>query len=191
MERKGRLSWQAVLGEVDEAGAKAGQEVLEAAQKANVRIVGPNTSGVFNLHKRVNLLALDNVKPGDIGIISQSGNMLLALALEAESNGHVGFSTYVGPGNQIDLGFADYLSYLGEDENTRVATLYVEGFKDGRVFLNVAKEIAKTKPVVVYKSGFNRGRPESRQIAHWSFSRQLCDDGRPASSGGRNRGQPV
>ena len=77
----------------------------------------------------------------------------MALALEAESNGHVGFSTYVGPGNQIDLGFADYLQYLGEDENTCVATLYVEGFKDGRVFLNVAKEIAKTKPVVVYKSG--------------------------------------
>jgi len=150
---KGAIILASGFGEVDEAGAKLGQEVLAAAQKANVRIVGPNTSGVFNLHKKVNLLALDNVKPGDIGIISQSGNMLLALALEAESNGHVGFSTYVGPGNQIDLGFADYLQYLGEDENTCVATLYVEGFKDGRVFLNVAKEIAKTKPVVVYKSG--------------------------------------
>jgi len=150
---KGAIILASGFGEVDEAGAKLGQEVLDAAQKANVRIVGPNTSGVFNLHKKVNLLALDNVKPGDIGIISQSGNMLLALALEAQSNGHVGFSTYVGPGNQIDLGFADYLQYLGEDENTRVATLYVEGFKDGRVFLNVAKEIAKTKPVVVYKSG--------------------------------------
>lgn len=150
---KGAIILASGFGEVDEAGAKLGQEVLEAAQKASVRIVGPNTSGVFNLHKKVNLLALDNVKPGDIGIISQSGNMLLALALEAESNGHVGFSTYVGPGNQIDLGFADYLQYLGEDENTRIATLYVEGFKDGRVFLNVAKEIAKTKPVVVYKSG--------------------------------------
>lgn len=150
---KGAIILASGFGEVDEAGARLGQEVLEAAQKANVRIVGPNTSGIFNLHKKLNLLALDNVKPGDIGIISQSGNMLLALALEAESNGHVGFSTYVGPGNQIDLGFADYLQYLGEDENTRVATLYVEGFKDGRVFLNVAKEIATTKPVVVYKSG--------------------------------------
>jgi acetyltransferase len=150
---KGAIILASGFGEVDEAGAKLGQEVLDAAQKANVRIVGPNTSGVFNLHKKVNLLALDNVKPGDIGVISQSGNMLLALVLEAQSNGHVGFSTYVGPGNQIDLSFADYLQYLGEDENTRVATLYVEGFKDGRVFLNVAKEVAKTKPVVVYKSG--------------------------------------
>lgn len=150
---KGAIILASGFGEVDEAGARLEREVLEAAQKANVRIVGPNTSGVFNLHKKVNLLALDNVKSGDIGIISQSGNMLLALALEAESNGHIGFSTYVGPGNQTDVGFADYLQYLGEEKNTRVATFYVEGFKDGRAFLDVAKEIAKTKPVVVYKSG--------------------------------------
>lgn len=141
------------FGEVDGAGEQLERELLQAARDANVRIIGPNTSGVFNLHKKLNLLALDNVKPGDIGIISQSGNMLLALALEAESNGHIGFSTYVGPGNQTDLGFADYLHFLGEEDNTRVATIYVEGFNDGRAFLDVAREVARIKPVVVYKSG--------------------------------------
>lgn len=150
---KGAIILASGFGEVDAAGAALEKQVLEAAQKAGVRIVGPNTSGIFNLHKKVNLLALDNVNAGDIGIISQSGNMLLALALEAENNGHIGFSTYVGPGNQTDVGFADYLQYLGEEENTRVATFYVEGFKDGRGFLNVARETAKSKPVVVYKSG--------------------------------------
>ncbi len=150
---KGAIILASGFGEVDEAGAKLEQEVLDAALEANVRIVGPNTSGMFNLHKKINLLALDSVKPGDIGIISQSGNMLLALALEAQSNGHIGFSSYVGPGNQTDVGFADYLQYLGEEENTRVATFYVEGFKDGRGFLDVAKQTTLTKPVVVYKSG--------------------------------------
>ena len=150
---KGAIILASGFGEVDEAGAALEADVLAAAQAANVRIIGPNTSGVFNLHKKVNLLALDNVKAGDIGIISQSGNMLLALALEAESNGHIGFSTYVGPGNQTDVDFSDYLQYLGEDDNTRVATFYVEGFKDGRTFLNTAREIARSKPVVVYKSG--------------------------------------
>ena len=150
---KGAIILASGFGEVDEAGAKLEQEVLSAAQCAGVRLVGPNTSGMFNLHKKVNLLALNNVRAGDIGIISQSGNMLLALALEAESNGHIGFSTYVGPGNQIDVGFADYLQYLGEEENTRVATFYVEGFKDGRRFLDVARKTSRQKPVVVYKSG--------------------------------------
>ncbi len=134
-------------------GAQLEKEVFAAARAGNVRIIGPNTSGMFNLHKKVNLLALANVRPGGIGFISQSGNMLLALVLEAEKNGNVGFSTYVGPGNQTDIGFNDYLRYLGEDENTTVATLYVEGFRDGQRFLQAAREITEVKPVVVYKSG--------------------------------------
>ncbi|SES29482.1 acetyltransferase [Vreelandella subterranea] len=139
-----------------ESGVKGA--ALEARMMANarahgVRIIGPNTSGLFNLHHNVNLLALENLKPGDIGIVSQSGNMLLSLALEAQHNGQVGFSTYIGPGNQSDIGFNDYLRYLGEDVHTRVATLYVEGFRDGRQFLDVAREVTAMKPVVVYKSG--------------------------------------
>ncbi|MDR5867685.1 acetate--CoA ligase family protein [Halomonas koreensis] len=141
------------FAEMDAAGASLQDEMMAAARAHGVRLIGPNTSGVFNLHHRLNLLALDNVKPGDVGIVSQSGNMLLSLALEAQHNGQVGFSTYVGPGNQTDLGFNDYLRYLGEDRHTRVATLYVEGFRDGRKFLEVAREVAAMKPVVVYKSG--------------------------------------
>ncbi len=150
---KGAVILASGFRETGEAGAKLEDEMMAAARAGNVRIIGPNTSGMFNLHKKVNLLALANVRPGDIGFISQSGNMLLALVLEAEHNGHVGFSTYVGPGNQTDIGFNDYLRYLGEDDHTRVATLYVEGFRDGRRFLEAAREITTVKPVVVYKSG--------------------------------------
>ncbi|MCB1894997.1 MAG: acetate--CoA ligase family protein [Zoogloeaceae bacterium] len=134
-------------------GIQLEKELLEVAREGNVRVIGPNTSGMFNLHKKVNLLALANIKAGDIGFISQSGNMLLSLVLEAEHNGHVGFSTYAGPGNQTDIGFNDYLRYLGEDPQTRVATLYVEGFRDGRRFLDMARQVTEMKPVVVYKSG--------------------------------------
>lgn len=150
---KGAVILASGFRETGTEGAKLEQQVLEAARAGGVRIVGPNTSGMFNLHKNVNLLDLRNVRAGDIGFISQSGNMLLALVLEAEYNGQVGFSTYVGPGNQTDVGFNDYLRYLGEDEHTRVATLYVEGFRDGQRFLQAAREITPVKPVVVYKSG--------------------------------------
>jgi len=150
---KGAIILASGFAEMSEEGAKLEGEMMARAKAHGVRIIGPNTSGVFNLHHQLNLLALDNVKPGDIGIISQSGNMLLSLALEAQYNGQVGFSTYVGPGNQSDIGFNDYLRYLGEDENTRVATLYVEGFRDGRKFLDVARDVTAMKPVVVYKSG--------------------------------------
>lgn len=150
---KGAIVLASGFKETGPEGAKLEQQVLDAARAGGVRVIGPNTSGMFNLHKKVNLLALANIKAGDVGFISQSGNMLLSLVLEAEHNGHVGFSTYVGPGNQTDIGFNDYLRYLGEDEHTRVATLYVEGFRDGQRFLQVAREITALKPVVVYKSG--------------------------------------
>jgi acetyltransferase len=150
---KGAIILASGFKETGPEGARLEQQVVEAARAGGVRVIGPNTSGMFNLHKKVNLLALDRVKAGDIGFISQSGNMLLALVLEAEHNGYVGFSTYVGPGNQADIGFNDYLRYLGEDEHTRVATLYVEGFRDGRRFLRFAREVTAHKPVVVYKSG--------------------------------------
>lgn len=150
---KGAVILASGFRETGPEGAKLEQQVLDAARAGGVRIIGPNTSGMFNLHKKVNLLALANVKAGDIGFISQSGNMLLSLVLEAEHNGHVGFSTYVGPGNQTDIGFNDYLRYLGEDPHTKVATLYVEGFRDGERFLQAAREITAVKPVVVYKSG--------------------------------------
>lgn len=150
---KGVIILASGFKEIGPEGAQLEQQVLDAARAGNVRVIGPNTSGMFNLHKKVNLLALTNIKAGDIGFISQSGNMLLSLVLEAEHNGHVGFSTYVGPGNQTDIGFNDYLCYLGEEPNTRVATLYVEGFRDGQRFLEVAREVTAHKPVVVYKSG--------------------------------------
>ncbi|MCE8039517.1 acetate--CoA ligase [Halomonas sp. MCCC 1A11062] len=150
---KGAVILASGFAEIGGEGAELEREMMAKAEAHGVRIIGPNTSGVFNLHHRLNLLALDNVKPGDVGIVSQSGNMLLSLALEAQYNGQVGFSTYVGPGNQSDIGFDDYLRYLGEDEHTRVATLYVEGFRDGRKFLEVARDVTAMKPVVVYKSG--------------------------------------
>ncbi|MBD3897564.1 acetate--CoA ligase family protein [Halomonas sp. ML-15] len=150
---KGAVILASGFAEIGGEGAVLEQAMMDKAHAHGVRIIGPNTSGIFNLHHRINLLALDNVRPGDVGIISQSGNMLLSLALEAQHNGQVGFSTYVGPGNQSDIGFNDYLRYLGEDEHTRVATLYVEGFRDGRKFLDVAREVTAMKPVVVYKSG--------------------------------------
>ncbi len=149
------------FGEVGGDGVALEAETLAAAREAGVRIIGPNTSGMFNLHKKVNLLALQNVRPGDIGIVSQSGNMLLALALEAQRNGYIGFSTYVGPGNQTDIGFGDYLRYLSEDSHTRVATFYIEGFKDGRAFLNAARAATRVKPVVVYKSGSTQAGQKS------------------------------
>lgn len=150
---KGVIVLASGFGEANAEGKCLEKNIIAMAKEHNVRLIGPNTSGFFNLYKNINLLGLQGVKPGHIGFISQSGNMLLSLALEAQANGHLGFSCYVGPGNQIDVGFSDYLRFLGEEKNTKVAAFYIEGFTKGEDFLRAAKEVTSNKPVVVYKSG--------------------------------------
>jgi acetyltransferase len=150
---KGAIILAGGFSETGPEGAKIEADTVAAARKHGVRIVGPNTSGVFNLHSRMNLVGMPDVRPGGLGIVSQSGNMALSIVTEGTAGGHLGYSTYVGVGNQVDIRFNEYLQYLGDDDNTQVPVLYVEGFKHGRTFLEVAREVTQRKPVVVYKSG--------------------------------------
>ncbi len=155
------------IGPEGEAIAKA---TLEAARAHNVRVVGPNTNGVFNLHNKMNMVGVQDAAPGNIGICSQSGNMMLGLVTEAKRRGGVGFSSYVGVGNQLDVSLAEYLDYFGDDENTGSAIFYVEGFQDGRAFLKACREVTQKKPVVIYKSG----RTAAGQVAASSHTGSLA-----------------
>ena len=129
------------------------QQVLDAARAGGVRIIGPNTSGMFNLHPQVEPASTCATPGPATSASSRSRQHAAGAGAGGRAQRPRGFSTYVGPGNQTDVGFNDYLRYLGEDAHTRVATLYVEGFRDGQRFLEVAREITPVKPVVVYKSG--------------------------------------
>lgn len=167
---KGAVILAAGFGEAGEAGKALEAEVLAVAQAQGIRLIGPNTNGVFNLHHRMNLVGVKDAEPGNIGIVSQSGNMMLALITEAQRRRQLGFSTYIGVGNQLDVRFNEYLEYFGEDEKTDVPVLYVEGFKNGRRFLEVAREVTQKKPVVVYKSG----RTEAGQVSAGSHTGSLA-----------------
>jgi acetyltransferase len=150
---KGAVILAGGFGEAGAEGCRLEAEALDLARAYGVRIVGPNTSGVFNLHRNLNLVGIPDVRPGGLGIVSQSGNMALSIVAEANAGGHLGFSTYVGVGNQMDIRFHEYLAHLGADPETEVPILYIEGFKCGRTFLDVAREVTQRKPVVVYKAG--------------------------------------
>jgi acetyltransferase len=73
--------------------------------------------------------------------------------LEVASAKGYGFNKFISVGNQADLNVADYLGYLGEDPETRVIVLYLEGIKDGDRFVRVARQVTLTKPIIVYKAG--------------------------------------
>ncbi|MBN1833239.1 MAG: CoA-binding protein, partial [Deltaproteobacteria bacterium] len=82
--------------EMGEEGTALEEEVMQVARRHNVRLIGPNTSGMMNLKDNLNLVGLRDVPKGDIALLCQSGNMALALMTEAKLKSRKGFSYYVG-----------------------------------------------------------------------------------------------
>ena len=129
------------------------QELAAAAEESGVRLIGPNIQGADFVHQNVYLLGGIRTTPGHLGLLTQSGNMGIALSVDAKYSGTVGFSYNIGIGNETDLEFDEYLRFLGREENTDGIVSYVEGMNDGRAFLQEARRAARDKPIVLYKSG--------------------------------------
>lgn len=181
---KGALVLAGGFSEAGPAGAELEARTLEAARSGNVRMIGPNTNGMFDGHTGLNLTGWPSVYAGGLGVLSQSGNVALSLLAQSHQNGHAGFSTFVGVGNEGDVRFDEYLRFFGDDPNTRAVIVYCEGFKDGKAFLKAARDVARVKPVVLYKAG----RTDLGEGAARSHSGSLAGNYVVASAGLRQAG---
>ena len=141
------------FGETGTDGLSLEAEVLEKAREYNIRLIGPNTSGMMNLKTNLNLVGIRDARNGDIALLSQSGNMALSLITEARIKSLKGFSYYVGVGNEADIRFHEYLEFFGSDPDTSAVLMYVEGMRQGREFLQQAYKTTIDTPVVLLKSG--------------------------------------
>jgi acetyltransferase len=128
-------------------------QTVEAAKRAGVRLIGPNTSGMINMKTNMNLVGIKNAPRGGIALICQSGNMALTLITEAMIRKHEGFTYYIGVGNEADIKFHEYLEFFRNDPETKSILMYVEGMSEGRKFLQQAYNTTKQKPIVLLKSG--------------------------------------
>ena len=146
------------FSEADAAGAHLEAEIRRIARDGGVRVCGPNTAGVHSFHHNFHLaglIALDveEMLPGGIGVVCQSGSIGGALLSRATQRG-VGFSHLISCGNEMDLELSDYLDYLIDDHQTRAIAVYLEGVRDGEKFKRVLeKALREGKPVVVLKVG--------------------------------------
>lgn len=140
------------FAEAGPEGADLERRLVEAAREHGVRVVGPNTSGLLNLHTGANLIGARGVRPGSLSLLVQSGNMALSLMNEATAKSWEGISRCIGLGNEADVGFAEALEYLGHDEDTRCVVVYAEGIRDPRRFLEVAARVTRSKPIVMVKA---------------------------------------
>lgn len=148
------------FGETGSAGRAVERELVAAALANGIRVIGPNCLGIINTDPGVSLNAtLAPIAPGRgrIGFFCQSGALGIAI-LESVADRGLGLSTFVSGGNRADVGCNDLLQYWEEDPATNVVLLYLESFGNPRKFARLARRVARTKPIIVVKSGRHTAR---------------------------------
>ena len=134
-----------ISGGFKEAGKeKEEEEIKKILKESNIPLIGPNCLGIISNDVNASFAPI-KPKKGSIAFLSQSGAIINSIIDKA------GFSKIVSYGNEADLGLVDFLQYLDNDKETKVISIYIEGLKDGRKFMEVAKKISK--PIVLIKAG--------------------------------------
>ena len=119
-----------------------------------MRLLGPNVSGTFNLYAEFNGSASPamHLMKSRLAAVCQGGYAIYDLLAHAFFKG-MGVGQFVHTGNESDLTTTDFLEHLGRDPEVDGILMYVEGIKEGKRFLKVAREISGTKPIIMYKAG--------------------------------------
>lgn len=136
-----------------EIGNQEGErQIVAAAQKHNIRFIGPNSAGIVNTsHALYPTLEL-RPPPGKVALISQSG-ALGGVVLGWAKKQALGISKFVSYGNAADINEVDLLNYLSSDEETHVVAIYIESVRNGRAFMQALENCSRNKPVVLIKAG--------------------------------------
>jgi len=139
----------------DRRGKMLQEEIQTLAERAGIRIIGPNTFGVVNLHYPVNASftpEFSSIEKGTVSLVSQSGGMshLLGFLFIEE---RIGASKIVGLGNRCNVDFSEMVEYLMDDPTTRVIALYLEGIDEPRPLIEAARQGRGRKPILAYKAG--------------------------------------
>lgn len=143
------------------AAAGALQRLRALAQRSGLRVLGPNSLGLFNTadgYFGTFATALDGAWPraGSVGVATQSGAFGSYFFGMAQQRG-LGFSHFVATGNELDVDVADCVDFLAHDPATRVIVMAIEGCRDGRR-LHAALQAARAagKPVLAMKVGVSQ-----------------------------------
>ncbi|MCG6911835.1 MAG: CoA-binding protein [Deltaproteobacteria bacterium] len=141
------------FAEVGPEGKKLQTAMVANAKKGGMILIGPNCNGISRPSANF-FPQMPSIFPGSgpLAAVAQSGNVAASLIRRGIKKGF-GFSAVFSIGNEADLHCEDFLKFLGDDPETKVIVGYMEGFKDGRRFFNVAREVTVKKPIVMVKAG--------------------------------------
>jgi len=135
-------------------GATRQEEIVSAARRTGMRIIGPNGMGLYAPESGISFFPRLPTKPGPISLISHSGSLANIICGIGASRG-LFFNKAVSLGNECDLSTSDFLKYFTEDPKTKVISAYIEGISNGAAFRAALTAAARKKPVIIWKVGLN------------------------------------
>ncbi len=141
------------FSETGKRGKKLQEKILRLTKKAGIPLIGPNCLGIIRPSIKLNVsFAPVTPEVGGVAFVSQSGAVVDAV-VDSSLLRNYGFSSLISYGNEAQLDICDFLLWLKQDKETNVIAVYLEGVKDGRRFMRVAKEVALKKPIIILKAG--------------------------------------
>ena len=158
---KAAIVFSSGFAEMSPAGAALQDTMVATARVHGMRLLGPNSLGMFN--DRIGFYgtfsaSMETGYPpaGRIGIVSQSGaygTHVFTLARQRR----VGTPVFVATGNEADIAVGDMVGQLVDDGDIDVIAVYAEGIREGSRFVAaLAAARAARKPVIVMKVGSSK-----------------------------------
>jgi acetyl-CoA synthetase (ADP-forming) len=142
------------FAETSERGGHRQATFAELAHSFGMRLMGPNVSGTFNLHADFDASSIpaQNLLATPLAAVCQGGYAFYDILSSGRSKG-LGVGKFIHTGNECDLTVTDFLHFFGNDPEVKAVVMYIEAIRDGKRFIEVARKVARKKPVVVYKAG--------------------------------------
>ncbi len=146
------------FGETGPEGMIAQEALLARAKELGVRILGPNSIGLADLHSGMILsvnaaFEAETLIAGGLSLVSQSGSMMGSLMARANARGF-GFAKSVSVGNESDVTVGEVIDALVDDPHTKVILLFLETIRDSPAMARALERArAQNKPVIAYKIG--------------------------------------
>ncbi len=144
--------------ETGDEGRRMEERLKELADQYGITFIGPNCMGILNSAIGLNTTVIPyTAGPGTLGVISQSGTYITQSIPWLLKRG-IRFSKAISVGNEANTTLADLLEVLGNDEETKAISLYIEGIRNVDRFLSVARRVTARKPVIAqYVGGSQAG----------------------------------
>lgn len=156
-EVKAAMIQSAGFAETGIQGRELQDRCKRVASQAGMRLWGPNCMGMVDVINRryftfmkPDLFGGEEVR-GGVSLVAQSGMLSAGFVADLMSRGMRGLAKVCSIGNKADVDELDLLSFLLEDEQTKVIAFYLEALSGGRRFIELTS--VSYKPIVVLLGG--------------------------------------